>query len=131
MPRPLSKIAPDWWDYTTLEPELLQDAARLEAENLAQLARPGFRVTVVTLATTLLDAEAYPAEELAEMYHSRWQVEVDLRRLKTTLKMDVLRCQAPEGVLKELTLYAVAYDLVRMVMLEAGRRQGVSPSNRR
>jgi glucosamine-6-phosphate deaminase len=44
MPRPLSKIAPDWWDYTTLEPDLLEDAARLTADDLAGLARPGFRV---------------------------------------------------------------------------------------
>ncbi|MCW3094401.1 MAG: glucosamine-6-phosphate isomerase [Chthonomonadaceae bacterium] len=44
MPRPLSKIAPDWWDYTTLDPELLHDASRLEAEDLVQLARPGFHV---------------------------------------------------------------------------------------
>lgn len=44
MPRPLSKIAPDWWDYTTLEPELLRDAARLDADDLARLARPGFRI---------------------------------------------------------------------------------------
>ncbi len=44
MTRPLSKIAPDWWDYTTLEPELLQDAARLTAQDLAELSRPGFQV---------------------------------------------------------------------------------------
>ena len=89
--------------------------------------RPGFRVKVITLATTLLDAEAYPAQKLADMYLSRWQIEVDLRHLKTTLGMDVLRCKTPEAVLKELTLYAVAYNLVRLVMLEAGRRQGVAP----
>jgi hypothetical protein len=92
-----------------------------------RIDRPGFRVKVVTLATTLLDPEAYPAEELAQMYFGRWQVEVDLRHLKTTLGMDVLRCQTPDGILKELTLYAVAYNLVRLAMLEAGRRQGVDP----
>ncbi|WP_422931431.1 hypothetical protein [Singulisphaera sp. PoT] len=47
--------------------------------------------------------------------------------MKTTLGTDILRCNAPEGVLKELTLYAVAYDLVRLLMLEEGRRQGVAP----
>lgn len=44
MPRPLSKIAPDWWDYTTLDAELLQDAAKLTAETIQQLARPGFAI---------------------------------------------------------------------------------------
>jgi glucosamine-6-phosphate deaminase len=44
MPRPLSKIAPDWWDYTTLDAELLRDAAALTERDVRQLARPGFRV---------------------------------------------------------------------------------------
>ncbi len=44
MPRPISKIAPGWWDYTTLEPELLRDAACLTVEDIAGLARPGFRI---------------------------------------------------------------------------------------
>ena len=44
MPRPLSTIAPDWWDYTTLDSDILQDAARLTAEDLGQLSRPGFQV---------------------------------------------------------------------------------------
>lgn len=82
---------------------------------------------VVTLATTLLDPGAYPAKDPAAMHLGRWQVEVDLRHLKTTLAMDVLHRQTPEGVLKELTPYAVAYNPVRLVMLEAGRRRDKSP----
>ena len=42
--RPLSKLAPDWWDYTTLDREILDDAARLNADDLLQLSRPGFTV---------------------------------------------------------------------------------------
>jgi Transposase DDE domain len=92
-----------------------------------RVARPGFRVRTVTLVTTLLDAEAYPAEELASLYYRRWGVETDRAHLKTTLGMDVLRCETEAGVLKELTTFAIVYDLVRLVMLEAGRRQGVPP----
>jgi glucosamine-6-phosphate deaminase len=44
MPQPLSKVAPDWWDYTTLDPELLEDAARLTEKSLLKLSRPGFQV---------------------------------------------------------------------------------------
>jgi glucosamine-6-phosphate deaminase len=44
MPRPISKVAPDWWDYTTLEPEILDAAARLGAKDLLKLSRPGFQV---------------------------------------------------------------------------------------
>jgi len=87
--------------------------------------RPGFRVRTVTLVSTLLDADAYPAEELAGLYRRRWRVETDLKHLKTTLGMDVLHCQAEEGVLKELAAFALVYNLVRVVMLEAARRQGV------
>src|SRR3954469_10973162 len=44
MPRPISKVAPDWWDYTTLDPKVLEDAARLKEKDLLQLRRPGFKV---------------------------------------------------------------------------------------
>src|SRR4051794_17061347 len=88
------------------------------------VGRPGYRTRSVTLVTTLLDAEAYPSEALAELYGMRWRVELYLRHLKTTMGMDVLRCKTVDGVLKELTVYALVYNLVRVVMVEAARRQG-------
>jgi hypothetical protein len=88
------------------------------------ITRRGFRTRCVTLVTTLLDAEAYPLEALAELYLARWRVEQYLRDLKQTLKMDILRCKTVDGVLKELTVFAIVYNLVRLVMGEAARRQG-------
>lgn len=85
----------------------------------------GHRTRVITLVTTLLDPEAYPAADLAQLYLSRWQIEVNFRHLKTTMGMEVLHCQTVAGVLKELYLFALAYNLVRLVMLEAARRQQV------
>lgn len=85
----------------------------------------GRRTRVVTLATTLLDPARYPATAVADLYGQRWQVETNLRHLKQTLRMDVLRCRTVEGVHKELTVYALVYNLVRVVMLEAARRQQV------
>ena len=90
-----------------------------------EVTRPGFRVKQVTLTTTLLDAERYPAEELAEAYRLRWTIETSFGHLKTTMKMDVLRCETVRGVTKELTMFLLVYNLVRMTMLEAARRQGV------
>jgi hypothetical protein len=87
----------------------------------------GRRTRVVTLVTTLLDPERYPAQELARLYGLRWQVETDLKHLKQTLGMDVLRCTTVAGVLKELTLFVLIYNLVRRVMCEAARRQDVEP----
>lgn len=92
------------------------------------IARPGFRVHTVTLVTTLLNPVRYPKEKLAEAYGLRWTIETAFRHLKTTMKMDVLRCQTVRGVEKELTMFLLVYNLVRMTVLEAARRQGVAPT---
>jgi Transposase DDE domain len=86
----------------------------------------GFRTQTVTLVTTLLEVDLYPADALAELYHMRWQVETNLRHLKQTMGLDVLPCQRLVGVLKELTVFALVYTLGRVVMLEAAKRQGVA-----
>ena len=90
-----------------------------------RVRRRGFRVRQVTLVTTLTDAETYPADELCEIYGERWQVEVDLRSLKTSLGMDVLHCKTVDGVMKELWMFVLVYNLVRLVMLQAACRQKV------
>lgn len=92
-----------------------------------RLRRPGCRVREVTLVTTLLDAKRYPAKSIAELYGLRWQVEVDLRDLKITLGLDVLKSKKVETVLKERLVYVLVYNLVRLVALTAARRQGVRP----
>jgi hypothetical protein len=113
---------PTWMDDATFAklPEILQ-----VRELRFDTPQRGFRTRVITLVTTLLDADAYPAAELAKLYLGRWQIEVNFRHLKTTMKMEVLHCQTVDGVLKELYVFALAYNLVRMVMLEASRRQKV------
>jgi hypothetical protein len=91
------------------------------------IARPGCRVQTVTLVTTLLDPVRYPKEKLAEAYGLRWTIETAIGHLKTTMRMDVLRCQTLRGIEKELTMFLLVYNLVRMTMLQAARRQGVLP----
>ena len=91
-----------------------------------RVAQAGFRTQTVPLVTTLLEVDLYPADALAELYHIRWQVETNLRHLKQTMGLDVLHCQRLVGVLKELTVFALVYTLVRVVMLEAAKRQGVA-----
>ena len=90
--------------------------------------RRGYRSRVITLVTTLLDPEAYPAAALAELYRSRWQIEVNFRHLKTTMGMEVLHCKSVEGVQKELWMFLLIYNLVRAVMVAAAKRQKVSVS---
>jgi len=83
------------------------------------LRRPGFRTRSLTLVTTLLDPKGYPAEELALLYARRWQIELWFRDLKTSMGMEVLRCQSPKMVHKELEMFFIAYNLVRCLMLRA------------
>jgi DDE family transposase len=90
-----------------------------------QVAQPGFRVHQVTLVTTLVDPVCYPAGELAQAYCDRWRVEVNIRHLKQTLRMDVLHTKTVAGVNKELRMFAIAYNLVRLVMIAAAGRQKV------
>jgi len=84
------------------------------------LAVPGFRAQSVTLVTTLLDAQAYPAQELARLYARRWRIELWFRDLKTSMGMEVLRCKSPKMAHKELEMFFIAYNLIRVLMTEAG-----------
>jgi len=90
------------------------------------IKRNGFRPIVVTIATTLLDPESYPAEELVELRLTRWMIETNLRHLKITLGMDVLKCKTVEGVRKERMMFLLVYNLIRRCMLRAARSQRVN-----
>jgi len=88
---------------------------------------PGFRTTEIILATTLLDAEKYPAEALCELYLKRWRVELYFRDIKVMLGMDVLRCLSPAMIEKEISMHAIAYNAIRAIMLEAALEHHVAP----
>jgi hypothetical protein len=90
------------------------------------ISTPGFRTRQITLVTTLLDAEIYCVADLAALYHQRWQVETALAHLKTTMRMEVLHCKTVPGVLKELTVFAIVYNLVRMVMWHSAILQHIA-----
>jgi hypothetical protein len=89
--------------------------------------QPGFRVESFVVVTTLTDAEQYPRDEVAQLYRQRWLVELDLRAIKITLGMDVLRCKSPRMVRKEIWTCLLAYNLIRQTMLTAAQQSGVSP----
>ncbi len=84
-----------------------------------QVTQPGFRTRQITIATTLLDAELYTAEDIAELFRRRWQVELDIRSIKTHLRMKHLRCQSPSMARKEIYTHLLAYNLARGMMVEA------------
>jgi hypothetical protein len=84
----------------------------------------GFRSRTILVATTLLDPVAYPLEQIAALYGDRWTAELRLRDIKTTLRMDVLRCKSPDMVRKEILMHLLAYDLIRALMWQAAREHG-------
>ena len=88
------------------------------------LWRPGFRVRRMTLVTTLLDAELYPAQQILEAYARRWRMELCFDDLKTTLQMEMLSCQSPGMIQKELRMHLIAYNLVRWLMAQAATTHG-------
>jgi hypothetical protein len=89
------------------------------------LRRAGYRTRSLTLVTTLVDAQLYPAEELALLYAKRWQIELWFRDLKTSMGMEVLRCQSPQMIHKELEMFFIAYNLIRCLMVQASREHAV------
>jgi hypothetical protein len=90
------------------------------------LSHKGFRTKQVTIATTLLDEQQWSDAQLAELYGQRWRIEGCFHQLKTHMKMNVLKCKTVEGVLKELAVYLLVYNLVRIALLRAAGDQRVS-----
>jgi hypothetical protein len=78
------------------------------------------------VATTILDA-SIDGGQIGELYERRWEGEVDIRSIKSTMKMDVLRCKTPEMVRKEIWAHLLAYNLLRTVMAVAAAESDVEP----
>ena len=120
-PRP---ARPDWMDQETYERMPISIQVR---EVHVQVSQPGFRVRSLIIATTLTDTNVYSRDDLAELYHQRWLVELDIRALKITLGMDVLRCKTPDMVVKEIWTCLLAYNLIRQRILQAALLAKLSP----
>ena len=104
-------------------------AATLEVREVHLLIqRPGFRPKEIILVTTLVDPKRYPKAKLAELYQLRWQAtEVNLKHLKTTLKMEMIVAKTPEMVQKEIWMHLLAYNLLRTLMWQSAQHSHVSP----
>jgi len=89
--------------------------------------QPGFRVQTLIVATTLLDAEEITKDDLGQVYRARWNAELDLRALKQTMQMDILRCKTPELVRKEIWTHILAYNLIRTIMAQVATKHGLDP----
>jgi hypothetical protein len=120
-PKPAKPRSIDRETYNAL-PEFL-----IVRECRVRIKQPGFRVTTLVVATTLLDAVEFTNDDLAQLYRARWNAELDLRSLKQTLQMDVLRCKTPELVRKEIWTHILAYNLIRTIIAQAATKHGIEP----
>ncbi len=80
------------------------------------------KIPVSGLLNNLLDAKRYPAEQIADLYFKRWDVELFFRDIKTTMGMDILRCQTPVMIRKEILMHFIAYNCVRRLMKRQKKR---------
>jgi putative transposase len=108
-------------EYNAMPAELSVREIRVEVTDKAK------RVRTLVIVTTLTDAKAYRADGVRNLYRQRWQAELNLRSLKTTMHMDVLRTKTPEMVRKEVAMHLLGYNLIRGIMGEAARADKVSP----
>ncbi len=92
-----------------------------------RIVRPGYRTRTIVVATTLLDDRQYSVTDIIELYRLRWDAEINLRSLKTMMNMDVLRCQSPEMVRKEIWAHLLAYNLIRTVIAQAAAKHDKQP----
>jgi hypothetical protein len=115
---------PDWMDQATYESMPPSITLR---QLQVKVHQPGFRVESLMVVTTLVDAKAYTREDIAELYDKRWLAELDIRVIKVTLGMDVLRCKTPHMIGNEIWTCLLAYNLIRQSMLQAAARSGLSP----
>lgn len=115
---------PEWMDMETY----LRIPKTIEVREIeVHVSQPGFRIESMVVVTTLVDAKKYTKEDVAELYHKRWLAELDIRDIKSTLGMDVLRCKTPQMVHREIWTCLLAYNLIRKAIMEAARREGLSP----
>ena len=100
-----------WW--SRLPQQIIVRQIRL------RLTQRGHRDEELVVTTTLLDPVAWPATQIATLYLRRWRVEMNFDDLKTSQELAVLRCQSPDMILRELLMHAIAYNLIRRLMLES------------
>lgn len=79
-----------------------------------------FRIYGKTYVTTLLNAHQYRKNALRKLYQQRWNIEIDLKFIKQVMRMEPLQCKSPEMIRKEIAVYLLAYNLIRLLILQAG-----------
>jgi hypothetical protein len=112
----LKPAKPEWMDqetYDNIEKEITVREVSIDSE------RSGFRTKRRILVTTFLKPEHVSKNDLSLLYACRWWIELDLRSIKQTLQMDILRGKSPEMVRKEIWVHLLAYNMIRKIMAQS------------
>lgn len=120
-----SRYAPKGSQLSQAEWEALPDILKMRIVRYKGPDRDGNMKTRYVV-TTLLESREYPADEVISLYVHRWEIEVRFREIKSTLGMEMLRTKSPEMISKEILMYMIFYNLIRLLMLKAGLRHGVN-----
>jgi putative transposase len=115
---------PTWMDVQTYQRMPKSITLR---ELRVDVQEPGFRVESFVVVTTLTDAKRYLRDDVAALYRQRWMAELDIRAIKESLGLDVLRAKSPAMVRKELWAGVLAYNLIRQTMAQSALEHGLSP----
>jgi len=112
-------------DHMTLDQWHAMPESILLRQITFTVEHPGFRPETITVTTTLTDEKAYPVEKIKTMYLRRWQIEVSLRDLKSTMGMEILRCKSPDMILKEIWMNLIGYNALCFLQVKAAVREGL------
>jgi hypothetical protein len=118
------QLPPPWLDAVPAPYRQLRDSLQVRIISY-QIEQPGYRTRAVRLVTTLLDERRWPDRQLRELYARRWEIETAFGHAKTTLHMATPRCRTAEGVMRELAVYLIAYNLIRLQMLAWAKQESV------
>ncbi|MGB3127451.1 MAG: IS4 family transposase [Pseudomonas sp.] len=115
---------PTWMDEETYA----QIPETLELREIRyQIVEPGRRTQTIDIITTLVDADEYTTEDIAELYGFRWNSELDIRSIKTSLNLGHVRCKSPEMVEREVRTTILGYNLIRTTAAAAALLHGQQP----
>ena len=115
---------PTWMDEETYE-KIPEEITLREIQ--LTISQPGFRDKSFIVITTLTDSTEFSKEDIAELYGFRWNVELDIRSIKSNLNLEHVRCKSPEMVRRELWTTLLAYNLIRSTAAAAAMLHRVRP----
>lgn len=108
-----------------LKPDWMEQDAYDNADDTLTIRE--FKAAGKILISTMISPERHPKKVLGNLYKQRWHVELDLRHIKSTMGLEMLRCKTPEMAIKELWVYFLAYNMIRAIMLASALYTCVLP----